>query len=365
LVTLDWHGHGGIERCVQALALGLRRLGAEVHVFAASFEGEAPKGLQFHKVAVLPRPWSLKVLSFALAAPRAVAKAGPFDTVHAHVAYAGDCDLATAHSVHRVAERMAPGPRGLAGLRQVLLGLRPVVLWASDQGYRRAKLRLAISECIRKELKDSYGDLPTQVLYYGVDGASFKPASPAEKIRLRRRLGLDGKAFWFCFSGWNWRRKGLDTVLAALPLGARLLVLGEDSHEGSRFRHEASTLEAQGRVRFAGRQDQPMDWVRACDALAFPTRYEPFGMVVSEAMACGLAVLCPASAGASELIRRGRAQQVLKDAEGGLELAKKMRALMRPGLAASLGRSNRRQILAWTWKRHAEATWDAYHSLKP
>lgn len=168
-------------------------------------------------------------------------------------------------------------------------------------------------------------------------------------------MGMDRHSFWFCFSGWNWRRKGLDTVLEALGRiggGSRLLVIGQDPIEGPVFREAASRLG--GRVLFAGRLSDPAAAMAACDAFVFPTRYDPFGMVVSEAMACGLPVLVPRQAGSSEIVAASRGLQVLGRPGDPAALAARMAALAgNRGRARRIGRMNRRTAMGWNWKRYA------------
>jgi UDP-glucose:(heptosyl)LPS alpha-1,3-glucosyltransferase len=356
LVTLAWHRHGGIERCVLAEAEGLAAAGDEVHIFAASFDAPLPKGVQGHRIEQPRLPWVLRLAAFAWRAPRAVAAAGPFDIVHAHTVYLGPCDLATAHSVHRVAMAVDPPAAGWRRLLLFLKGFPPLSVGLSDRVYRRARLRVAISDVVAQELRDCYGGAaePLAVLRYGVDAAQFRPAAAAERRRLRAELGLSAGP-WALFCGWNWRRKGLDVLLQAmrqLPQ-ARLLVVGEDPLEGATFRQRVSELGLTERVRFEGTQKDPSRWFRAADLFVFPTRYEPFGMVVTEAMACGLPVLVPATAGAAEVLTGPRSSQVLPTAEDAEAWARAWGGLLRaPATRRRLGRANLTAARAFNWAAH-------------
>lgn len=367
LVTLAWHRHGGIERCVWAEAEALIAAGLEVHVFAGSIGAEALPGMRLHRVPVPAHPWIARLAAFAFRAPGAVAAQGPFDIVHAHTVYAGTADLASAHSVHRRALQADPPAAGWRRVSAWLKGLPPLSGALADRTYRRARRRHAIAECIRVELKASYPREaePTDVLYYGVDGGTFRPAAAGRRKVLRRGFGID-EGVWGLFCGWNWRRKGLDLLLRAMTRlpEARLAVVGEDSLEGPHFRAMARDLGLETRVRFVGRQPEPAPWFQACDLFVFPTRYEPFGMVVTEAMACGLPVLVPFAAGASEIIRLNRKEQVLATGAGPEVWVRAWGALLGSAvLRRRLGRANRAQAGKLTWEAHGRGLLKIYQGL--
>lgn len=51
---------------------------------------------------------------------------------------------------------------------------------------------------------------------------------------------------------------------------------------------------------------QVMDLMQASDVLLLPSLSDPFGLVVTEAMACGLPVIVTPNTGASEIVHDGR-----------------------------------------------------------
>src|SRR5262249_38216695 len=106
-------------------------------------------------------------------------------------------------------------------------------------------------------------------------------------------------------------QKGFDLLLKAFSMVAAkhpewsLAVLGEGP---LRADLEAQTEELQlaGRVRWAGRIEDPFPTLCTADLFAFPSRFEGFGLALAEAMACGLPVVsfdCPEGPG--EIIRHG------------------------------------------------------------
>ena len=124
----------------------------------------------------------------------------------------------------------------------------------------------------------------------------------AGRERLRAELGLRGVTF--IYVGRLWWGKGVDHLLDAFAAvqGANgepvsLLLVGDGADE-PRLRARARSLGLENVV-FAGFQqrcDLPRFYA-AADVFAFPTLGEPFGLVVGEAMACGLSVVSTSAVG--------------------------------------------------------------------
>jgi glycosyltransferase involved in cell wall biosynthesis len=126
--------------------------------------------------------------------------------------------------------------------------------------------------------------------------------APPDRDRLREELGLRGTTF--IYIGRLWRGKGLAHLIEAYArLGdardaeVSLLLVGDGPDES--WLREQTERHRLPNVVFAGFH-QAETLPRTCalaDVFVFPTLGDPFGMVVPEAMACGLPVISTSAAG--------------------------------------------------------------------
>jgi glycosyltransferase involved in cell wall biosynthesis len=126
--------------------------------------------------------------------------------------------------------------------------------------------------------------------------------APGERDRLRAELGVRGVTF--VYVGRLWAGKGLTYLLEAFgglqqrDVGEVSLLLVGDGRDEDELRARAR---AQGlrNVVFCGFQGDDVlpRLYAASDVFVFPTLGDPFGMVVLEAMACGLPVVATTAAG--------------------------------------------------------------------
>jgi glycosyltransferase involved in cell wall biosynthesis len=135
----------------------------------------------------------------------------------------------------------------------------------------------------------------------GVDCEEFSPAPPGP--RERQELGLPYDFPIALFAGdVRTNRKGLGSVLQAMTTmpNVQLVVVGRS--EGSPFIPMAKELGIEHRTHFLGFRKDVARIVRACDLFVFPSWYDPFGLVVTEALACGIPVVTTRCTGAGELL---------------------------------------------------------------
>jgi glycosyltransferase involved in cell wall biosynthesis len=114
------------------------------------------------------------------------------------------------------------------------------------------------------------------------------------------------------------------------------------------------------RVLFRGVESAPVRAFQAADVFVYPSRYDPFGLVVSEAMACGLPVVVSRTIGVAEWVEHGRNGLLCDPADPG-SLGRSLASLAAdPGLARALGQAARQAVLQYSWDRCAARTLEVY-----
>jgi len=112
----------------------------------------------------------------------------------------------------------------------------------------------------------------------------------------------------------------------------------------------AGKLGVTDRVHFLGMRSDIAALMRAVDAFILPSRFEPFGLVLLEASACGLPVITSRAAGACESLAAD-GMILLDDAEDTDGLSAALRTLARDAkLRERMGRSARRAAERLPWK---------------
>lgn len=133
----------------------------------------------------------------------------------------------------------------------------------------------------------------TVVIGNGVDIERYRP-EPSRRDSERERLGIPKDAMVALFVGHEFDRKGLPAVLEAmggLSDSLHLVVVGGAGDMVAAARRTAESFGVAGRVHFTGKLPDPRTAFHASDFFVFPSAYESYGLVVLEALACGLPVV--------------------------------------------------------------------------
>jgi glycosyltransferase involved in cell wall biosynthesis len=295
---------GGGEKHVADLANGLTSRGQEVHVTLRPDSGLRSEltALPDSNIHPLRATGPLKILNaFPLA--RLIRGRG-VEVIHAHIAH--DYLLAATAA-------------GLAGRGRVVLTRH--VLFPLSKVYRVALRRvsrvIAVSEAVadRVRAENIFDAADVEVIHNGVDLARFKPHADARE-EMRRLFQTSPRGSYLVgMTGHLAPIKGPDLLLRAAAVVASrrddvtFVVAGEDkSRSGEnrgRLERLVGDLGLDGRVHLPGWVDDVPALLSALDLCVSPSRSEPFGLSIIEAMACGVPVVATKSEGATEILEDG------------------------------------------------------------
>src|SRR5580700_6180055 len=196
------------------------------------------------------------------------------------------------------------------------------------------------------------------VLYMGIDHITFNPqVRMARRDEVRRELGVRAEQFVLLLVGNDWRKKGLYTLLGALPLLADrqmlLLVVGDD--EKHSYEEQIQRYGLSDRVRFLPSRPDVAFYYAAADAYIGPSLEDTFAQPPAEAMACGLAVITSITNGTAEIITDGVDGLIVQDPNDPKELAAQIRRVCEdPNFRRQVGENAARTSLRYTWDQNGE-----------
>ncbi|BCL38074.1 glycosyltransferase family 4 protein [Nostoc sp. MS1] len=229
------------------------------------------------------------------------------------------------------------------------------------QAFRRARVVVAVSSKVAEDLQ-AIGVAPEKirVIVNGVDLQEFSPRN-TERTSWNLPTGVPLALF---AGDIRISRKNLDTVLKALVQVPDLHLAVAGITEGSPYLQLAEALGLSERVHFLGLRYDVPELMKAVDFLVFPSRYEPFGLVVIEAMASGLPVITATTTGAADLITP-ESGIVIADSDDVEALAKAMLLLTCDRhLRQTMGQVARTIAEQHSWKSMAQQYVDLLEELQ-
>lgn len=146
-------------------------------------------------------------------------------------------------------------------------------------------------------------------------------------------------------------RKGLDVLLRAIGElgeaveGYRFVIAGEGPEE-VRLKQMAETLQIGQFVEFAGdipNEDIPA-WFQQCELFVLPSRSEPFGIVLLEAMTFGKAIVATRVGGIPEFVTNGYNGLLVPSEDSGALAAKIRTLLFDQELRSRIGRNGLERV---------------------
>jgi glycosyltransferase involved in cell wall biosynthesis len=193
-----------------------------------------------------------------------------------------------------------------------------------------------------------------------VDAQRLRGLRTPVREQVRAQAGISTDRVLMLFVGRLIGHKGIDVLLEAFESvvaecdNLELVVIGDGP---LRSRVEEFADRYPGRVRFLGRQKQQsvVAWMRASDFLVLPSEHEPWGLVVNEAMICGLPVIVSDACGCADDLVEPRRNGLLFPAGNASVLSMAMKDLTTDeNTRANMKCEAERIIEPWVIERQAE-----------
>lgn len=309
LIRQRYTPFGGAERFVEnALNALQRKSDVELTLITRKWDGADNPNVK--KIICNPfyigRLW--RDWSFAQCACRTV-KNSKFDLVQSHERVPCGDIYRAGDGVHRewlnqrnkIIPRWKRWATRISPYHLYLLHQEKRVFEGSDR-----KAIIAISSMVKNDMLRHY--TPKATIHTILNSVDLKRFHPKHRENFRTKifnsLGISDNSQVILFVGSGFHRKGLLTLIDALPLipeHVHLIVIGKDKHTKD-YKQVSQQNGVNNRVHFTGPIKDPAPYYASADLFTFPTFYEPFSNAVLEAIASGLPSIISDICGAQDLI---------------------------------------------------------------
>lgn len=181
--------------------------------------------------------------------------------------------------------------------------------------FRKRLALLGVSNAVRDDMRACLPGWPAErieTLYNRIDVEAVQ-AEQVSREAAREHLGLPQEAWVVGNVGRLHPDKdqatlirGFAQALPQLPAGSLLAIMGSGRLE-AQLKALATELGVSDAVRFLGQVANGRRYFKAFDVFALTSDHEPFGMVLLEAMAAGVPVICSDCGGAPEVVDKADA----------------------------------------------------------
>jgi glycosyltransferase involved in cell wall biosynthesis len=199
------------------------------------------------------------------------------------------------------------------------------------------------SKATADQFLSSESDRKVRVIYNAVDLEEFKNPQTFPNIG-----GLKSTDWLVAVIGKLQELKAQDDAIRAVKIAMetiptiKLLLIGKENEKYTNYLKElVSKLNISDSVIFSGYRDDVPQILPQCKVLLMPSRYEPFGRVVIEAMAVGVPVIGTNRGGVKEIIQDGITGYLIPPKKP-LKIAEKLIYLFHhPDLAKEMGNNGK------------------------
>ena len=376
------HHQGGPAKVTAALVERLCE-DHQVSVFSHTIEGIDLSKIKRYRVPAFTRPKFLAYISFLVSSTIILAglslfRKRDFDIIHGYVCVFST-DVITFHFCEREGLRLEEAniieiphksvSQKLKALDHRIYRRLAAFVEGLMFGRNGPKACIVVSQSMKREFIRHYGDAAESIIVIpnGVDLKMFNPANrPLYRDRIRQKHGISHSDLVLMFAGDDWERKGVSYSIEALALllrpDVRLLIIG--SGDAKFYGQLAELKQVRERIIFVPHSNNLQEYYAASDVFVLPTIYEPFGLVIVEAMASGLPVIVSRSAGAADFITDGVDGLLLSDPGDINDLAAKIELLFSNAeLRKTMGKRARETAEKVSWDWVAQKTLEVYNNV--
>lgn len=348
--------HGGAESYINDLIKFLIAKGHEVYIYSIKWQKNPEKlPITFKKIPTVSLNSFLRDLTFIIFGYFILKKESKnFDIIQSH-------DKFLIQDIYRAGDGchiqwLKERWRRVSLLKKASILLNPyhwLILLIERSIFRRKRFKkiVAISEMVKRNIVENYGVNPDDIviIYNGINFEKFANLDKENyRNEIRKKFGIDNEEFVILFVGSGFERKGVKYLIeAAEKVEQPLTVLVVGKGDSKKYRKYIKKQ----KVIFCGPQKEIEKFYAAADLFVFPTIYEPFGLVVLEAMAAGLPVITTKLSGASEIIINGENGFVVEVPEDIHKIGEHIITLLRDR-ALYQNMSNKAKITASKFSMH-------------
>ena len=366
LIARGFNKHGGISRYVAELAERFVKE-HETHLLTTKYDYKVAN-LIVHKKPMIEKPYWLQIASNAYYNTKYAKKLKEkfnIDVVHSNGSESLFCDVLTMHSCHKAWVKYYKSWSWLQNARATIDPLNWVVLSVEKRVIEKgSKKIIAVSEGVKREILENYNVSEDKIVVIpnGVDLDEFK-SDKVKRRNIRKVYGIADDEIVLMFSGYEFRRKGLEYIIKALPLvkgKVKLLVVGKDNP--NYYKKLASKLRVLDKIIFAGFVPDISEYYAASDIFIFPTAYEAFSLATLEAVASSLPILATKVNGTEELIIDSYNGFFIRREPN--DIANKINILVEDeSLRKQMSRNARKTAEKYSWDEVAKRTLKVYEEV--
>lgn len=230
---------------------------------------------------------------------------------------------------------------------------------------RYSDVHVTISHHSRKKLQERYKVFPEIIIYHGIDTKTFKFDKNKRKI-IREELNIDENDFLILFVGILYKHKNVINLVNAMPKilennnNVKLLIIGRGD-QYNKIRNRIKELKLEDSIFMKHYVKDISSYYSAADIFVFPSTNEGFGLVLLEAMVCGLPVVTSNYSACPEVVDYAG---LLSDPNNIEDLADKIIQLINNrNLYKKLRKKGFRRVEQFTWKKAAEMYYNMYRKV--